>query len=260
MCIVPHRLWLDSKPSDRVVRSLPSSPSQSPAEDISRADARLLDSYIVEAYGEYNPCSSASGRGTVTYDGATYTLCESTRVNQPSIDGTATFQQFWAVRQSRRTSGTVDTGFFFNAWSSKNMRLGSNHYYMIMATEAYRSAGSSTVTVGSGGGGTTPPPTDPGTGNPPTNPTVSSFSSSYSRTTAGCRGCLLTSCHSALPNGASVVGAVGRERPAASLGAHARPRTSGTRSVSSRAFARVEVVGRVLSMDSMTFRKEVTDH
>lgn len=180
MCTVPHRLRLDSKPSDRVVRGLLSAllPAVSRKAPPVLLTPDSFRSYIVEAYGEYNPCSSASGRGTVTYDGATYTLCESTRVNQPSIDGTATFQQFWAVRQSRRTSGTVDTGFFFNAWSSKNMRLGSNHYYMIMATEAYRSAGSSTVTVGSGGGGTTPPPMDPGTPNPPTNPTVSFFSSS----------------------------------------------------------------------------------
>jgi endo-1,4-beta-xylanase len=118
----------------------------------------LIEYYIVEAHGEYNPCSGASGRGTVNYDGATYTLCESTRTNQPSIDGTRTFQQFWAVRQNKRTSGTVDTGFFFNAWSSKNMKLGTSPYYMIMATEAYRSAGSATVTVGTGGGSTQPDP------------------------------------------------------------------------------------------------------
>jgi endo-1,4-beta-xylanase len=35
----------------------------------------------------------------------------------------------------------------FSAWSSKGMQLGSNHYYQIMATEAYRSAGTSDVTV-----------------------------------------------------------------------------------------------------------------
>lgn len=127
----------------------------------------MSNSYIVEAHGEYNPCSSATPRGTVTYAGSSYQLCESTRVNQPSIDGIRTFQQFWAVRQSKRTSGTVDTGFFFNAWQQAGMRLGSNHYYMIVAVEAYRSAGRASVTVGSGGGGTNPPVDPPPGENPP---------------------------------------------------------------------------------------------
>jgi endo-1,4-beta-xylanase len=128
----------------------------------------LIEYYIVEAHGEYNPCSSANQKGTVTYGGSSYQLCQSTRVNQPSIDGIQTFEQFWAVRQSKRTSGTVDTGFFFNAWANAGMRLGTNHYYQIVAVEAYRSAGSASITVGStsGGddGGSDPPPTNP----PPT--------------------------------------------------------------------------------------------
>ncbi|EEY23770.1 endo-1,4-beta-xylanase A [Verticillium alfalfae VaMs.102] len=39
----------------------------------------------------YNPSSGATARGQVTHDGALYRLFESTRTNQPSIDGTATF-------------------------------------------------------------------------------------------------------------------------------------------------------------------------
>lgn len=78
--------------------------------------------------------------------GSTYNLYESTRVEQPSIDGTATFQQYWAIRQSHRTSGTVDMGVFFDAWAAAGMPLG-DHYYQVVATEAYNSAGQSRVTV-----------------------------------------------------------------------------------------------------------------
>ncbi|KAH7303466.1 endo-1,4-beta-xylanase I [Stachybotrys elegans] len=110
----------------------------------------LVEYYVVEAHGEYNPGSSAESRGTMQLDGATYNLYESTRVNAPSIDGTQTFQQYWAIRQEHRTSGTVDMSAVFDAWAAANMPLG-NHYYQIVATEAYNSRGQAEVTV------TTPP-------------------------------------------------------------------------------------------------------
>ena len=93
----------------------------------------------------------------MTHAGSSYQLCESTRTQQPSIDGTQTFQQYWAIRQNHRTSGTVDTGFYFNAWAAAGMPLG-NHYYMVLATEAYRSAGRSQVTILEGGGSPNPNP------------------------------------------------------------------------------------------------------
>jgi endo-1,4-beta-xylanase len=83
----------------------------------------LIEYYIVEAFGTYNPST-----------------------NQPSIEGTRTFKQFWAVRRQHRTSGTVTTGNHFAAWQKAGLQLGK-HNYQIMATEGYFSSGSATVTV-----------------------------------------------------------------------------------------------------------------
>ncbi|PSN64716.1 endo-1,4-beta-xylanase I [Corynespora cassiicola Philippines] len=106
----------------------------------------LVEYYVVEAHGEYNPGSAAQSRGSIQHAGSTYRLYESTRTNAPSIDGTRTFQQYWAIRDQHRTSGTVDMGVIFDAWAAAGMSLGS-HYYQIVATEAYNSAGRSTVTI-----------------------------------------------------------------------------------------------------------------
>jgi endo-1,4-beta-xylanase len=106
----------------------------------------LIEYYILENYGEYNPGNSATRKGNVTYDGSTYGLFQSQRTNQPSIEGTKTFQQYWAIRQTKRTGGTVDTGFFFDAWTKANMPMGK-HNYMVLATEGYRSAGQASINV-----------------------------------------------------------------------------------------------------------------
>lgn len=117
----------------------------------------LIEYYVIESYGSYNPssCSGGTDYGSFQSDGATYNVRRCQRVNQPSIDGTQTFYQYFSVRSPKRgfgnISGTITFANHVNFWASKGLNLG-NHDYQVMATEGYQSNGSSDITVASGSG------------------------------------------------------------------------------------------------------------
>jgi endo-1,4-beta-xylanase len=113
----------------------------------------LVEYYVEENYSG-SPNAAGTFEGTVNSDGGTYDIYEHQQVNQPSIEGTATFEQYLAIRTSPVSSGTITTQNFFNAWASHGMNLGTLNY-QILATESYGGgSGNSSVTVSQGGSST----------------------------------------------------------------------------------------------------------
>lgn len=104
----------------------------------------LVEYYIVDSWGTWRPPGSSS-KGQITVDGGTYDVYETTRVNQPSIDGNTTFQQYWSVRTTKRTSGTISVSEHFKAWERMGLKMGKM-YEAALTVEGYQSSGQATVT------------------------------------------------------------------------------------------------------------------
>ncbi len=100
----------------------------------------LTEYYIGKGSGSYQGSYSCNGRS--------YTLYVDRRYGQPSIDGTADFDQNNA---SGSRSGPVDMGCHFNAWSSMGHGPGSQAYQVVMIEGWSGASGSGSVTLGGGG-------------------------------------------------------------------------------------------------------------
>lgn len=103
----------------------------------------LIEYYVVESWGSWRP-PGGEPIATVDVDGRTYDVYRTLRVNQPSIDGNTTFEQYWSVRREKSTSGTVNATAHFMTWEALGMPLGKL-YEAALTVEGYQSAGSAEV-------------------------------------------------------------------------------------------------------------------
>ncbi|KAE9367514.1 glycoside hydrolase family 11 protein [Stipitochalara longipes BDJ] len=107
----------------------------------------LVEYYIMETSTGYQKVGTH--KGSVTSDGGTYDIWEHQQVNQPSIKGTQTFQQYISIRSSSRSSGTVTLQNHFDAWSQAGMKLGSLNY-QVVAVESWSGSGQGSIQVSKG--------------------------------------------------------------------------------------------------------------
>lgn len=99
----------------------------------------LVEYYVVQSWGNWRP-PGAESLGVITVDDSQYDVYVTTRVDQPSIDGTQTFQQFWSVRKGKRTEDTISLTDHFRAWQSLGLELGKL-YEVALTVEGYQSSG-----------------------------------------------------------------------------------------------------------------------
>ncbi|SDI36259.1 Peptidoglycan/xylan/chitin deacetylase, PgdA/CDA1 family [Pseudobutyrivibrio sp. 49] len=103
----------------------------------------LVEYYIVDSWGTWRP-PGGTPKGQIQVDGGTYDVYETTRYNAPSIQGDTTFKQYFSVRTSKRTSGTISVSEHFKAWENMGMRCGKL-YEAALNIEGYQSSGSASV-------------------------------------------------------------------------------------------------------------------
>jgi endo-1,4-beta-xylanase len=91
---------------------------------------------LVEYYVcEFGSVVAGTYKGSVSSDGHTYSTYEHEQVNQPSIEGTATFEQYldnWGGA-SIGASNNVTTGNHYTHWRNLGMPLGNFNELIFMA-------------------------------------------------------------------------------------------------------------------------------
>ncbi|MCL2085125.1 MAG: glycoside hydrolase family 11 protein [Oscillospiraceae bacterium] len=105
----------------------------------------MIEFYIVENHGSYKPPGGKGFQGTYAMDGSVYEVYVDTRVEQPSIQGTKTFEQYFAVRTDMRTAGTITVSDHFKEWDKLGLDMSGKMYEVSLCVEGYRGNGSANV-------------------------------------------------------------------------------------------------------------------
>ncbi|KAK3679248.1 hypothetical protein LTR78_000809 [Recurvomyces mirabilis] len=102
------------------------------------------ETYILENYGPYNPGTGGTHMGTLSSDGGMYDIYRVYR--------SATYVQYWSVRQQKRSSGTVTTKNHYDEYNKLGLTFNpaTNATYQIVSTEGFGSTGSADITVSEG--------------------------------------------------------------------------------------------------------------
>ena len=131
------------------------------AENTSPVSGSVVEYYIIEDW--VNWCPKPDGQSTtVTIDGAEYEVFRIKHTG-PTIrngGGSETFWQYFSIRKSKRTSGTISVSEHFNAWKKAGFEI-YNLYEVALNAEGWESSGSANVTKLEMNVGGSPKPTDP---------------------------------------------------------------------------------------------------
>ncbi|KAJ4291766.1 hypothetical protein N0V90_009661 [Kalmusia sp. IMI 367209] len=101
--------------------------------------------YIVEQHGT-GTSGNGDTLGHVDTDGGVYDVYDLFYQNVPEIYGVTSFHQYWSVRRSARTTGSVTTGNHFQSW--KNLGLDPGYsVFQVVTAEGFSGTGYLDFTV-----------------------------------------------------------------------------------------------------------------
>ncbi len=107
--------------------------------------SKILEYYILESWGTWKPSGNMVSLGTITVDDGTYDIYKT--IPRLSLSGILqkTVYQYWSIRTSKRTSGTVSVIEHFKAWESLGMDMWDMNDVSLLV-EGYQSNGRADVT------------------------------------------------------------------------------------------------------------------
>jgi len=91
----------------------------------------------------YIPRSGGSGKGSYSCGGSTWNVGTEQRVNQPSIEGTATFTQYFASGGGQ----PIDMSCHYSGWRNVGLSVGSQNYQVVAVENWSGGSGSASVSV-----------------------------------------------------------------------------------------------------------------